>query len=469
MKDFIQSVFSLSFFILASGAQEVIYAQAGGTVILKTPPVNQLQNYYIYWFFNDGPDSIAWRNTHDRTEISEAELWNSRLKITYDKLTITNIQEGNYGTFTCRVRDALSKEIETKQYILLKVNGKTFLLPQESLSLTCEAETPPRRRPPQIHWLNPQGERLSRATGRQLTKKATSQDNGQWTCVVKSNNNNEESRAHISVTVMADPVPTQYTSKSSPLSIPCSIPSHISWDKVKEKGIQEVHWYFCSKPETGVVCNNSTLYSLSLEEKMTWNPYETRQLRTASDTKETTYAPMNFKDGVTISKKIHVEVLQVIISSPGTELIYGQQVNLTCSSGDPLTSDLQVKWFPPKDAHLRAPASGPHPAQLTIPEVGKEDNGKWRCELWRNSTQLALAYMTLKVEPKFSVWMLVTISGATVIAVLLLILIFILCRRRQRKMRHLRHRLCQCKKYVPTISWSDEMAPKTLSQSHTQG
>lgn len=64
------------------------------------------------------------------------------------------------------------------------------LLPGEDLDLACEV--PPLEVPglekqkPKIHWQNPQDKKDNRnaATGGKLKGKVTNQDNGEWTCVV---------------------------------------------------------------------------------------------------------------------------------------------------------------------------------------------------------------------------------------------------------------------------------------------
>lgn len=160
---------------------------------------------------------------------------------------------------------------------------------------------------------------------------------------------------------------------------------------------------------------------------------------------------MKFKNDGILNRTVDVELLQ-ITASPGTELINGQQLNLTCTTGRPLPSDLQVTWFPPKEASPHYPLAYDHQsAHLTIPEVGRGDKGTWRCELRRADTPLTSAAVALNIEPKISVWLLVTLCGATVILVLLMILVFMLHRRRTRRIRRhkLKHRLCRCKNPKP--------------------
>ncbi|XP_033496175.1 CD4-1 molecule [Epinephelus lanceolatus] len=464
MRNLIQSVLLLIVvFESAAGTYEVRYFQVGGTVKLPLPASVDLKQHYVYWKLEGGPE-LAVQNPLGRKSTSEAEPWKNRLSWTDgNELMIKNIQQENFGTFVCEVK-RMSVVIQTITYKLLRltatVKPSTLLLPRSTLSLTCNAETLQGHENPQIHWLNPRGER--ERNQRSFTKIATSQDNGEWTCV--ATHNQIENKAYVSVTVVDLSPPTsqsQYTSKSRPLTIPCSIPAHISWGQINDTGIKEVHWHFIPKPGS----SPQRLFSLSVGNPMTWKADQDRGLRLVSEPKKkdlslTRYrgkeedegdyvCALEFKNGVILNRTVHVQVLR-ITSSPGTELISGQQLNLTCGLGQPLPSDLRLKWFPPEQSSLLSSlTSDRHPAHLTIPEVGTGDSGKWRCELWRSNAWVTFAEITLKIEPRLRVWMLVVICSVTVIVLLLLVLIFILCRRRQRKMRHLRHRLCQCKTPKP--------------------
>ncbi|XP_078108708.1 CD4-1 molecule [Sander vitreus] len=456
MKNLIQSVLLLAVLKSTTGAQEFIYyAQVGEMVTLKPPGVYSQK--YVYWYFDDF--YLAWRNTMGNTWTSQEPRWKDRLSLLSDySLIIKNLQQED---FTTTFKFKLYGDSSEYTYKLLKltVNSPSPLLPGDSLSLSCNAETQGPNKS-KIHWLNPQGVKMR---SEQLHVRATSQDNGEWTCVVT--NASQQNVAKVSVTVMdlsPAPLSPQYTSKSRPLTIPCSLPPYISWDQIKAKGIQEVHWQFIPEPGS----SPQRLFSLSLEDPLTWQPEQTRGLRPVQDPKKMNLSltrnrgseedrgdyvcALKFKNDVSLNRTVHVKVLQ-ITSSPGTELISGQQLNLTCCLGHPLPSDLRLKWFPPEQSSLSSSSLGSdgHPTHLTIPEVGKGDGGKWRCELWQNDTWLTSAEITLKIEPKLSVWMLVVICSVTVIVILLLVLVFILYQHRQRKMRHLRRRLCQCKTPKP--------------------
>ncbi|KAM3614003.1 uncharacterized protein V6R79_008335 [Siganus canaliculatus] len=447
------------------GSEEVIYGQVGETVVLKPPQRPDRKDLYLYWFCDD--TEVAWRNIQGRAEI---EKFKDILHLHEDSLVIRNFTRERLGS-TCYCQLKNGHTYLTKiTYRLLNLNaGKspsTPLLPKEELTLTCNAESLEGHKP-EIHWLNPQGERVNDPSSIQGTHKlsAESRHNGEWVCVVKDKE--KESKAKISVVVLGlspEPSGPQYTSKSSPLTIPCSLLSHISWEQIKAKGIQEGTWHFSPKSGLSAISDEKQrLFSLSLEDPVTWKPDQNKGL-TPADVKKGNLSltknrasegdagsyvcALKFKSGLILNSTVRVEMLQ-ITSSPETELISGQQLNLTCSIGSPLPSHLQVKWFPPEKTSLPPlPPHGPHPAHLSIQEMSLGDGGKWRCELWQSDTKLTSAEIVLKIEPRLSTWMLVIICSVTAIIFLLIILAFIIRRRRQ-KMRHLRHRLCQCKNPKP--------------------
>ncbi|KAI3361156.1 hypothetical protein L3Q82_013360, partial [Scortum barcoo] len=394
-----------------------IYTQVGDTITLHPSGVVDLRKHYVNWFF--GGKELAWSNPLGNKQVTVTdEPFINRLSFSEDySLIIKNIAQEHFGIFTCAVKTGISSKMTISIQVLkvtVTMNPPYPLLPEESLSLVCNAQIPQSNKMPQIHWLNPQGEKMTNNNG-QLTVIANAQHNGKWTCVVT--NNGKENEAKISVTVL-DLSPasshSQYTSISSPLNIPCSIPDHISWEQMKAKGIRGVHWSF--RPKTGTIPTTDDdpqrLFFLSLEEPMTWKANKTKGLTPVANPKTKNLSltrskgreedrgdyvcTLEFKNGVTLNRIVHVEMLQITLS-PETNLISGQQLNLTCGLGHPLPSDLQLKWFPPEQSSLPSLTPDRHPAHLTIPEVGTGDSGKWRCELWQNSTSLSSVVIVLKI------------------------------------------------------------------------
>ncbi|XP_034030358.1 uncharacterized protein LOC117514154 isoform X2 [Thalassophryne amazonica] len=454
---------------VTEAADEVIYAQVGGTAtFFKTTAGADRSSTYVYWYHTDLNTLLIYYNTFVMTV--NQDKWRSRVSLSDYSLTIKAIEETDFGIFICKLMK-FGKDFSITTYrlsqITVSVTPGPVLLLGESVSLSCNTDAPPEFKAPEIHWVNPRGE----VKNKQVTVTATGGDSGVWTCVVKGGS---QTSAKTSVTVIdLSPHPSghQYTSQSSSFSIPCSIPAYISWEQLKARDLQGGRWLFLPEPAgrasvltgTKSLSNGAEiLFSFSLKD-LTWTPEQNRGLRTsdlkkgnltltkwkATEADKGEYVcSLDFENGLSINRTIQLEMLQ-IVSSAGTEITEGQPVNLTCSLSHTLPPQLHVKWFPPATSSPSALASAPHPDRLTIPEVSRGESGKWRCELWQSSAQLTSAVTTLRIKPRHSVWLLVTICGVTVIVILLLILAVILICRHRQKMKHPRRRLCQCKHPKP--------------------
>lgn len=86
----------------------------------------------------------------------------------------------------------------------------------------------------------------------------------------------------------------------------------------------------------------------------------------------------------------------LVVASTLSPTHVGKTVNLSCTLGHPMTSELEVKWTPPRDSHIKM-SSPPHPVNLTISAVSVYDSGPWRCELIKNNTVLTSATVYLKI------------------------------------------------------------------------
>lgn len=132
------------------------------------------------------------------------------------------------------------------------------------------------------------------------------------------------------------PSHSQYTSKSSGLLVPCSIPSNILWKEIEDAGVQAVHWDFSSpSPESGLGEEKNSalgpgrpqrLFSLSVGEPVAWKPEQQTDLTPVLDLKKGNLAltrktgreedtgdyvcSMEFKNGVTLNVTVHVHLLQ---------------------------------------------------------------------------------------------------------------------------------------------------------------
>ncbi|XP_064804782.1 uncharacterized protein LOC135522445 isoform X4 [Oncorhynchus masou masou] len=472
----------IALFISSTGAEDVVYGQVGGTVTLPRLKWGS-KKVTVQWYFGMDQKSLIFRNAQGRETIDPE--WKDRLSLskTDFSLIINKIRLEDFKSFKCELKDFRPTQmtsVTTFRLSRVSVQPVSPLLAGKNLNLKCDIkeifEGVQRR------WLSPQKQDLNKDKRAQIgnnggltVMNVTGQDNGEWTCVVTYQG--REAYANTPVTVIdlspAHPQPI-YTSVSSLslLHLPClfSIPLPLSWSDSQEKGIQGGRWTFTPSPVagslTGVV---QTLVDLSPGPPLAWVANQKRGLDVSALQKNNLNLSLS-KKGVTegdrgdyicavefqrddtLKREMRVEVLQVL-TSPGPVAFLGQEVNLTCTLGQPLTSDLEVKWIPPHHSSLLPLDSSPHPTLLTIPEATYGNGGRWRCELWRNKTKLTSVEITLKIERvPMDVWLLVTICAAAVIFVLLLILTVILIRRhRQRVMmpRRGKRRFCNCQDPKP--------------------
>ncbi|XP_075897115.1 CD4-1 molecule isoform X2 [Nelusetta ayraudi] len=452
------SVFLLLVALLGTTADIVLkYVQLGGSVTLDPPAVTGEGRWYYIWYF--GNTEIASSNSLGGSTTKDTNVLMSK-----DKLTIKNVSQDYFGMFYC-------KELENARitYRILQLHvsksSESPVLSGESLTLECRAETLKGLAKPQIHWLDQRGAKVEGSGNSHTIAAATVQDNGQWTCVVTSHGTVSKGEISVSVAGFSTPASDdQYTSNVLPLAIPCSISTHIPWEQIKAMGVQGGSWDFFPKTDSGLLSvAPQRIFTLSLGESARWQAGDVDTgLISTSDFKMGDLSltrsrgregdagnyvcRLEFNRGRSLEKTVRVHVLQ-IVSSPGTELVAGQTANLTCGLGVPLPSHLRLKWVPPRDSPPRPLLADGGPALLRITaDLG--DSGKWRCELWRNHTKEATAEITLRIESRQSVWMLVIICSAAAIGFLLMLLLFICWQRRQR-MRHPRHRLCKCENPKP--------------------
>ncbi|KAM4581266.1 CD4-1 molecule isoform 1-T2 [Odontesthes bonariensis] len=458
MKSLIQTIlFVVTVLKTTTGSEEVIYVQVGQDVTLAGPA--SAPELYVYWYFETTDGIVlAWVNHLGGRNINSNDPWKDKLSLSGNSLVIKNIQENNYGTILCNAKNKVEKITST--YKLIKVNVSVspamLLLPEVDVSLTCNVETPQGQKTPTIQWKTPQG-KMETAINGKFMKKAESQDSGTWTCVVTIDQKEQSFPIVVKVVGLSPAPRRQYTSTSSSLNIPCSFPSDIPWEQIKQD-IKDVQWHFIAKKSSSQ--NPQKLVSFSPGDSSSWKKDQDRELKHTENQKGDFslfrnkgkaddggeyQCTVTFKNGKTVTSLIEVDVLQ-IIPSPGAVLVSGHQLNLTCNTSQQLPEDLKVRWMPPNQFSSNVDKGSSH---LYIPNVGTKASGMWRCELLLGNKRLTIADITLKIEPILSVWMLVIICSAAVILVLLCVLTFILCRRRQRKTRHLRQRLCRCKNPKP--------------------
>ncbi|XP_029359901.1 T-cell surface glycoprotein CD4-like [Echeneis naucrates] len=465
MKNLVRSfILLIAVHVTALGANELMYAREGETVKITCPKPGKEKSWTMYWDIEDGHGGIllAWLNDFGGKGFEDLPDWETKLSISDNSLVIDKIQQANFGKFLCKNNVNKNKLTIEVRKLDVRMSPTAPLLAGESMSLSCSVD--PKAEPrPDIQWLNPHNEEVAHRQGI-VTKTVTVQDSGIWTCAVKHGEKIIQ-KVTMSVAVVDfshDPVHRQYTSIHEPLRLCCAFHPRVSWEHVKARGLQEIYWQFRPKSSSGLTPPSETLCFLSLQEPLKWNNtgqrkgvksiYEPKTKNfsvTIKDAKEDNRGEytctMKFEKNLFLNRTIHVELLQVI-ASPKSHLVSGQPLNLTCTTGYPLPSDVKLRWTPPEGLNRKFDQDS---EQLIIEEVGSGYGGTWRCELWQGTTVLTSAVLKLQIDSKLNLRMLLIICSGAAIAVLILALVLFLYRRKHRKMRHLRHRLCQCKNPKP--------------------
>uniref|UniRef100_A0A3Q3A7B3 Uncharacterized LOC108235418 n=1 Tax=Kryptolebias marmoratus TaxID=37003 RepID=A0A3Q3A7B3_KRYMA len=394
--------------LILPGATEVFYARVGDTVTLNIP--KPPGNTYVQW--------------HSDTVQSDAFAWINHMGGKNTDLRERNVDIVKNMIYFLHTGNSCHRFLSTLCFCFVPVDvtPASLVMPSDKMSLSCNVETPGDLGKPNIYWMDPQG---NRKAGKQLTLTAESQVSGQWTCVVYDKK--FQFPVSVSVAGFSPAPPLQFTSTNFPLKVLFSITPNNMVQEIIQK-IVKVEWYFTPKtsssPEILVGNSRSLTYSnftkdgdISLFRKQAKN-----------DDSGNYTCSITFLNNFHLISSVQVEVLQ-IVPSPRTELISGNQLNLSCTTGGQLLPGMQVKWYHPKTVHRKT--AGPRSDLFVIPKLSTADSGTWRCELLQNQTRLTSAEITLKIDPILSVWMLVTICSAGVILILLLVVASILYRRRQ--------------------------------------
>uniref|UniRef100_A0A3P9PA98 Uncharacterized LOC103477977 n=1 Tax=Poecilia reticulata TaxID=8081 RepID=A0A3P9PA98_POERE len=439
MKNLLQFFVCLIIVLEANGKKhQVIYVRVGDKVELYSSQLPT--SYYVRWFFEreDGPE-LADTSYLGRKQVNQG----NRLSISTNSLTINNMREENFGTIVCMVKDDFKFTFPylcILFFMLVSMKEQLPVIPGHSLSLNCKAETQRKR---SVYWLKPTGNKATPFQG-SVTKTAESQDNGEWECVVKDNGEESRFKFPVSVVDFSSASKYVYTSTNLPLSIPFRITPKEFVQKIPSE-IETVEWLFTPitsssqqtifsfSPKNGQLKQKDPARELSYKNFTADGSFSLHKNLAKVEDRGTYNCSITFKNGYMLSRTLVIEVLE-ITPSPGTELISGHHLNLSCSTGGPLETGVTVKWVPPETSSLvKADLLSGH---LIIPRVGTEDSGKWRCDLRRNTTTLTSAVITLKIgeHRKREETLLFSLS------------VFLFCNSHQHKMRQLRHRLCKCKK-----------------------
>uniref|UniRef100_A0A8C1IK90 CD4-1 molecule n=1 Tax=Cyprinus carpio TaxID=7962 RepID=A0A8C1IK90_CYPCA len=479
-------------FLKAQENPEVIYAQVGGNVIL--PRENIKGDVYVNWYRGKDINITISRNPQSGIQRGEMHVfkfmhfhstviihvimfnitahvcWSfvaKEMKTHADllpdfSLKISPVQESDFEIWRCEQHVLSSTYKKTYKLYHVTIPKVPAVIAGDPLSLECKMDSSPVK--PKVTWIPPENSdchQRNHYSEKIEVKDVSRCHSGVWTCMLEYGLKKKyytEATTTVSVIDLSASPDTIYTS-SSKVNIPCSLSSDIPWSILNETGLSGGSWSFTplSDPKS-----THSLLSLSVGSVVRWNKTQGKDSPVKAEGRElkdhvlSINLPVSEKiRGVytcsltfstkTLSRKVQVEVLNVS-SSGGSRVYEGQSVNLTCSLGHQLTSDLEVKWNCSSCSIFFG--LNLHQSTLSIPEVKVEHSGKLTCELWKKGEKLTSAVLSLKIEKApVDIWLCVAISSGVVVFILLVV-VTIICIRRHRQMMMYRRRkikYCCCK------------------------
>ncbi|XP_048010152.1 uncharacterized protein LOC125244174 [Megalobrama amblycephala] len=451
-------------FLKAQESPIVIYAQIGGNVTIPRDSSVTADNVYVNWFRASDKNVTISRNPQGGIQLGKNVKTHASLSSNYD-LQISPVQDFDFDVWRNEQHVLTSTYVKIYKLYHVTIPKVPAVMFGETLSLECKTDSSSAR--PSITWIPPENSGCHQVKSYRekiLVKDVSRCHSGVWTCQV--NYDGRETKATTTVFVIdlspspPDPIYTSLSS-SSTVNIPCSLSSNIPWSVLNETGLQGGSWSFTPLSDQN---QPQTLLSLSVGPVVRWDVtpgtnsrVKERELKDkdlsihnlpVSEKIRGEYScSLKFKSK-TLSTKVKVEVLQVN-SSGGSRVHEGQSVNLTCTLGHSIASDLKVDWKCPLPS-----CPPPNPQHLiSIPEVTMQHNGQWKCQLLlKNGTMLTYAALSLKIEKApVDVWLCVAISSGVVVFILLIVIAIIGFRRHKQIMMYRRRktRYCCCKNPQP--------------------
>ncbi|XP_052002464.1 uncharacterized protein LOC127657639 [Xyrauchen texanus] len=459
-------------FLKAQEIDMIIYAQEGETVTLPRDKRANEENVYVNWYYKSDTTEIISRNPQSGIKKG---TW-TRVSLLPDfSLQISPVEDSDFDIFRCEQHVLIEKFTKTYRLYRVSIPKVPAVMVGASLTMNCELETSPVSRLATVSWIQPNNsacklEIISYPKNKISVQGVPSCASGVWKCKVTYRSQEAEATTTVSVIDLApsppDPIYTSVLHHPSTVDIPCFLSCNIPWSVLTNSGLLGGSW---SVTQFSVQNNQTSrsLLSLSFHPTITWN-VTTGSYVTGRNVKDHDLSiykvPVSEKiRGVytcslkfmskTLSRNVKVEVLRVLVSSTVRSPLYeGQGVNLTCTLGYPMTSDLEVKWKCPIRSTLPSLSSSPHPANLSIPELRLENSGRWICELWKNDKMLTSAEHILKIEKvPVDIWLWVAVSSGVVVFILLLVIAIIAIRRHKKMIMYRRRktRFCCCKNPQP--------------------
>ncbi|XP_048882792.1 T-cell surface glycoprotein CD4-like [Brienomyrus brachyistius] len=440
----------------------VVIGQVGHQVVL--PRADALsRGSDVSWTFGRSKDSITQPVIiRQRGTPLYGEGMKGRVSLATSNISliINSMNSNDVGYYKCDTSQ--SKTLYRLYSAKVTSQPASLVVASQVLSLDCEVDG--LNQGLEFQWRCPQ--KSVKGTEKRLTMKhVTLRDHGEWICVVTHKGQRSDVKSpneffiKFSITVV-DLIPSTplYTTNGSSLVIPCYISANLELPALSS--LQPIRGSWTFKPHVG---NRGFQKVTSLTDKYQWEVVTNRSnwIRNTGPLKNhlsldiasvleadvgTYRCELIFKDQITISMEVKVNMLRVH-SSPDSPIYYmGDAFNISCSLvGTEMSSDLRMKWTVPDKSSIKDTLDEPPPAVLSVRQATEKDKGRWKCELMKDGKALVSAELNLKIESRpVNVLLWLSICGAGILCILIIMAILKLrqrvhCRRRPKK------KYCRCK------------------------
>ncbi|XP_059364690.1 uncharacterized protein LOC132103606 [Carassius carassius] len=258
----------ISLFVGFLKAQEVIYAQVGGTVTLPREEI-KAENVYVNWYRGNNESITIARNP--QSGIIRGKDTKTNIDLSQDfSLKISPVQESDFEIWRCEQHVLTSTFKKTYKLYHVTIPKVPAVIIGESLSLECQMEYNLVK--PKVTWIPPENTHCYQRNlkGEKIVVNSVSKcHSGVWTCKLEYMKKTYYTEATTTVYVIdlpssQDPI---YKSSSKVL-IPCSLSSNIPWSILNETGLINGIWSFTplSDPKS-----THSLLSLSIGSVVRWN------------------------------------------------------------------------------------------------------------------------------------------------------------------------------------------------------
>ncbi|KAL6489507.1 hypothetical protein MHYP_G00032480 [Metynnis hypsauchen] len=505
-----------------TGRSEVFYKKSGDGVNMDCTNADVTRD--IEW--KHGKDLIV-KITGKTGVLSKGSTALARkAKLNGIKLLISSVEVSHSGTYTCTGHDATKKfTLHHSLHVMsVSVSPSDTVLSSTDVTLRCDVGGESKA---QVQWMKPPGDEPYKSPGNIITlKSVTSDDAGQWTCVVKDEKGEVLGAIEKTLSVTGPlSSPNEVTAPpGGDVELPCSLPSpsglHIVAGGWTSNSPSDLQFPGLTRDPSGLRWNGNKFRFAFSDEQLSTNFTVTLKNVQLSDAGEY-FCNLTFKDGKSLTAKLTLKVGEGMVNekvtvAPGNQEItapLGGTADLPCThSGSSSARIVEGQWVrvPPTDFRLpmlkisgaeglqwngtdvlkaEVTTSDQQPSQFNIKvnNVEHGDAGMYVCTLmfedgtnWNTTVRLkveeggivapdarpsdSIQFWQKPVLLGLALWIWITVAAGSLLLIVLVVVIASVQCRKQRKRKAKQKKIKTENVYIRESMPMQEELPKKKSE-----